>query len=92
MVVDWPVTIHPKWQRARPLLVATVWPFYAVRHLARLTVPVGKPTPKWLQLLLLPFALVFLGLPTRLYEALGIVTVLDPTEATNEPLPAPSGQ
>ena len=41
-------------------------------------------------ILLFPFAVILYGLPTKLYELLGIITIPEEVEATHgDPVPAP---
>lgn len=87
---EWPVTFYPEWRWARPVLALAVWPFYALRYLCELMVPRGQPLPGWMQAALFLPAVLFLALPTWLYERLGLLrytTAVDTAieEATHGP-------
>lgn len=84
---DWKVDIHPKWHQARWLLAAPLLPFVALLSLAGSLIK-RRPFPWWVQLTLAIPALVCLGLPTRLYEVLRIVTVLEEQEVSDATVPA----
>jgi hypothetical protein len=79
MRIDWPVKLAPRWQAARPVLLAPTLPYFGLLSLCRRVW--GAPLPGWCQAVLFPFAVLFLGVPTKLYESLGILTVLEIEEA-----------